>query len=365
MISKYTREKSGFYYVNVPTGRRTPSGKPEYKKLRAKTIKALDQKVEDYKREQLLGLSGEKLTVDEWFEQWFNAYKTARRQTTQQWYLCNYRNHISPALGSCMLSSVTEAQCQAVLTTAAKDHAAGTIDGLRVLMSGLFGAAARNHMIPFNPAAHLDVKIGTPEEPRRALTPDERRDILDQIKAERERPSSPWDVGSFAAFCYFFGLRRGEALALTGDDIDDDVIHVRRSVANHGGKPVVQNVTKTPAGIRDIPIPEAAREYIDFKAMRAKGDELLFSYKGKPCGLSLTDDGWRRFIRAALGSDTEITPHYLRHNYCCMLFENGVALPSAQYYMGHGASKTTLDIYTHFTASLRSDDASKIAGLKM
>lgn len=365
MISKYTREKSGFYYVNVPTGRRTPSGKPEYKKLRAKTIKALDAKVESYKKDMLLGISGDRKTVDEWYEIWFPAYKGSCKPTTQSWYDSLYRTHISPALGTYTLTAVTEAQCQRLITDLSKTRAASTVTGIRKMLFSIFDAAARNRLIAFNPASRLDVKGAQKKEPRRALTEEERAAYLEQIKTARECPTAPWDVPTFAALIYFFGLRRGEALALTGNDITDDTISISRSVTYPGNnKPTVQDTTKTAAGVRELPIPDAARDYIDFAALRKKGSSFIFSTDGSsPLSLHVHTRHWNKFIAAALGEDTPVTEHFLRHNYCCLLFESGVSLPSAQYYMGHGSSKVTLDIYTHFTSQLREEDKKRVANL--
>jgi integrase len=365
MISKYTREKTGYYYTNIPTGRRQPSGKPEYKKLRAKTIKALDQKVEDYKRDMLLGISGDKKTLDEWYEIWFSAYKGSCKPTTQSWYDSLYRTHISPALGTYTLTTVTEAQCQRLITNLAKARAASTVTGIRKMLYSIFDAAARNRLIAYNPAARLDVKGARKTESRRALTEEERQAYLARITAERECPTAPWDVPTFAALLYFFGLRRGEALALTGNDISDDTISISRSVTYPGNNmPHVQDTTKTAAGVRELPIPAAARTYIDFAALRAKGSSYIFTTDGSsPLSLHVHTRHWNKFIDAALGPDTPVTEHFLRHNYCCLLFESGVSLPSAQYYMGHGSSKVTLDIYTHFTSQLRDEDKKKVANL--
>ena len=365
MISKYKKDdKSGLYYVYVPTGRRTSAGKPEYKKLRAKTIKALNQKVEDFRRDMLLGISGDKKTVDEWYEIWFPAYKGSCKPTTQSWYDSLYRTHIAPALGSYTLTAVTEAQCQRLITDLAKTRAESTVAGIRKMLYSIFDAAARNRLIAFNPAARLDVKGAQKKEPRRALTGEERAAYLAQITAEREHPTAPWDVPTFAALLYFFGLRRGEALALTGNDITADTVSISRSVTYPGNnQPLVQDTTKTAAGVRELPIPDAARDYVDFAALRAKGSAYIFTTDGGPLSLHVHTRHWSKFISAALGPDTPVTEHFLRHNYCCMLFEAGVSLPSAQHYMGHGSSKVTLDIYTHFTSQLRDEDKKKVANL--
>ena len=45
-------------------------------------------------------------------------------------------------------------------------------------------------------------------------------------------------------------------------------------------------------------------------------------------------------------TETDITSHYLRHNYATELYRAGIQVKEAQYLLGHSNLKTTLDIYT-------------------
>ncbi len=70
-------------------------------------------------------------------------------------------------------------------------------------------------------------------------------------------------------------------------------------------------------------------------------------------------DRWSSFIHAALGDDTDITMHSLRHNYCTMLFEQGVDVLTVKYLMGHDDIKTTLSVYAHYTQAIKERDTEK------
>ena len=43
---------------------------------------------------------------------------------------------------------------------------------------------------------------------------------------------------------------------------------------------------------------------------------------------------------------TNITTHFLRHNYATDLYYSGIGVKDAQYLLGHKDSVTTLNIYT-------------------
>ena len=352
-VSKYKKEKNrdGYlYYTVVKTGFYKADGTPEYKKLRAKTIKALDEKVEEFKHNALFGIQPSTLTVDQWFEQWFIAYKSGLTENTKNFYSTLYKTHISPQIGAVRVSQIQEMHCQKILSDMSATYVVKTVKSVRSVLFSLFDKAQKNKMIVVNPAANLKAE-GLPSKTRRALTAEERRAYLNTCKTH--------PFGSFAAMLYFFGLRRGEALALTKNDIFDDYISISKQyVYPNNNQPVLSPRTKSEAGNREIPIPTKARKYINFDNLP---DGLLFCAEdGLPYSYSEMVDRWKSFISSALGEDTDITEHCLRHNYCTMLFECGADPVGAQQLMGHEDPETTLKIYTHFTNQIKNNNREKV-----
>ena len=354
--SKYEKEKrkdgSVFYYTYEKTGMITAKGKPEYKKLRAKTIAKLDEKVNEYRKNKAFGIEQTNITVDEWQSEWFKAYKSACRQTTKSFYESLYNKHIKPNIGAMRLNQVKEHACQKILNDMSETHGKKTVASVRSLLFSLFDKAQANHYIVTNPAQRL-VANGKPKKQRRELTQVERKKYLSACKTH--------SFGEFAAFLYFFGLRRGEALALTKNDIFLDSINIDKQYTfpanNLGelGKP------KTTAGCRNIPIPTKARQYIDFENI---SDGLIFTNdEGNPLSYSQIVDRWNSFITFALGKDTDITMHCLRHNYCTMLFEQKVDIQTVQELMGHDDIQTTLSVYTHYTEKIAKKSKKKVQNI--
>lgn len=352
-IAKYKKDKSSdLYYTYEKTGLLLSNGKPEYKKLRAKTIAALDQKVKEYRGKAAFGISESKITVDEWYDKWFDSYKSGCRQSTRDYYRFSYLNHIKPAIGAMRLDSVREHNAQKILNSLAETHSVSTVKGVRTVLYSLFDKAKRNNLILVNPAEKLKL-TGKPKKERRELTEDERAAYLLCCKIE--------PFGTFAAFLYFFGLRRGEALALTAEDIKDGYLTVNKQFTYPSNNQAVLSQPKTKAGIRKIPIPDKARKYIDFNGF---GPGLLFSNAdGSPLSYSQMIDRWKAFITAALGEDTEITMHCLRHNYCTMLFENGVDILTAKECMGHDDIETTMKVYAHFSENIKRKNIERIVNI--
>ena len=64
---------------------------------------------------------------------------------------------------------------------------------------------------------------------------------------------------TFAMLLFYFGLRRGECLALTKSDIDfkKKILTVNKAVVFDVNTPIVKTGAKSDAGNRTIPIPES------------------------------------------------------------------------------------------------------------
>ena len=122
-----------------------------------------------------------------------------------------------------------------------------------------------------------------------------------------------------AAFC---GLRRGEIVALTSDDVYDNVIHVRSAAVRMNGKTTVRQ-PKTYTSDRYTPIPPFVMRHIE-------------NIEGRICPIELNSIT-RRFeeLREKLGYKCRF--HDLRHYYASALHAVGLR---DQYIMKLGGLKS-------------------------
>lgn len=185
-----------------------------------------------------------------------------------------------------------------------------------------------------NPAREVSVPKGLPEEKRSAATPEEEEIIKKSA-----------DVWLLPFFVLYTGLRLGEALGITGADIDMErrIIHVRRSVYWDGSKPRTKE-PKTEAGTRSVPILKPLME----KLPSIESDAYLFPSARDPktpMGRYLYNDRYNKY-REQTGIAS--TLHQIRHSYATILYECGIDAKTAQHLLGHAQISTTLDIYTDF-----------------
>ena len=168
----------------------------------------------------------------------------------------------------------------------------------------------------------------------RPLSEGDARHLLDQVASEDHRPWVQARDLALVTLLYGCGLRRGEALALTGATLPlGDVLRVR----GKGNKE------------RELPVLPAARNalarYADLCPYELTADAPLFrGIRGgalNPRIIALIVEK----ARMQLGLPPSATPHALRHSFATHLLNAGGDLRAIQELLGH-ASLSTTQAYT-------------------
>lgn len=142
---------------------------------------------------------------------------------------------------------------------------------------------------------------------------------------------------------FYSGMRIGELLALTPEDIprDEAVININKNYAIVDGTEYFLT-PKTKRSFREITVPESLHaellEYID--GMGLHPTERIF-YFGKG---GLTTE-FKRIIKKSGNEDIRI--HDLRHSHTAMLVDMGIQIEEISRRLGHESIKTTWDTYSH------------------
>lgn len=173
----------------------------------------------------------------------------------------------------------------------------------------------------------------------------------------------------------YTGMRIGEAVALTWDDIDlgKKEIRISKSAELLTNQPVI-NDPKTAAGNRTIPIVEPLfivlndmndqrnGKIIDIaKIKKSKKKKAEYVFKNVENEDHLTKIGMQRLLdsyRLAIGFN--LTFHQLRHTCVTLLYDSGVGIKEAQAWLGHSTVSVTMDIYTHLDDTNRNQAATQM-----
>jgi integrase len=227
---------------------------------------------------------------------------TKKSEYTYRW---SYSRHFAPSLGEKELDQVSRADIERVIISLPNQTAYQAL----MIIKSLYREALDREWVKLNPTHGIKApKIRV--KPSRFLT-------WEQIEAA--------DFGKYESqikFLALHGLRWGEAVVLTKDDIRDGLVYINRSI--HGD-------TKTASGVRTVP-------YLGY-------------FKPLP--------KTRKPIAKVL-SPYEVTIHSLRKSYAYILKSNNVHVTTAQKLLGHASPMVTLSVYTQVLDSEIHETGSRI-----
>lgn len=212
----------------------------------------------------------------------------------------------------------------------------------------VFESAIDHDIIAKNPARRCEISKFAPIEKRRSLTAAEQLLII----------CTPHRARIGALIMMLAGLRRGELIPLTWDDIDLDSFKISITKSVEEKQPnrfFIKEGTKNGKWGRIVGIPldlaieiESAKKVSESKFVCCKANGMMHS-----------PTSWRRmwdnYISTIIKLNPsamntgikDITAHYLRHTYATLLYISGVPLIEASKLLGHANIKTTANIYTH------------------
>lgn len=277
-------------------------------------------------------------TVSVYSAEWLKTHKSGVSDKCYNDYAVQM-DKLTAVCGDKQLAEVTPDDAAAVWLKYA-GMSASTIKRSAQLFRAMFDAAVENDYCTKNP-----FRAKTAQPPKgesgthRTLTAEEIR--LIRTVEHRFRAA--------AMVMLYAGLRRGEVLALTAEDIDlkAGVIHVTQAVRYESNQPIL-DTPKTAAGIRDVPIVSDLRPIL----RKIKKGLIAPSARGTVMSDTAFGRAWDSYLHAlsvAAGHPVSIRTHDLRHTYCTTLCDAGVPLRQAMEWLGHADEKMILKIYDHNT----------------
>lgn len=313
------------------------------------------------------------LTVGTWMNQWLERRKAALRISTWQQYKRVVDNRITdvpgaPGVAALAAVPLHKLDRQAVYSWWDEMNTAFDTENNNrkayIYLRAAMADAVEREVIPANP---VEVK-----EARSKPVPKEKElPTTEALSAIVEHTTGRYKLA--VALCLFMGLRIGEALALTRNNLinvgtQDEprwVVQVRgnlQRVQDEDGHSYMQwQEPKTQAGRRDVPVfdwfNDVVADHLDNFSPARGADYLTQTSAGKP----VMDTALRNTMvnaRRAAGVEDNITPHYGRNWLITHLAESG-ATPAE---IGHLLGQTDLKTITEVYMKVRPDNAAAVMG---
>lgn len=229
--------------------------------------------------------------------------------------------------------------------------------------SQAFRYAKEKNYISVNPM--VDVYIPKSDKPKKIIRSleIEEQDSLTKYLMSKSTSEEPYR-NAFLIQMYM-GLRIGEVLALQYDDIDfvNNVVHVNKTLTrDQYDNVIIGDSTKTPAGVRLVPIPHNIRNNLLEQKEISKNNKYNLLFVNKKGGVSDPRNVnyiLKRIVVKVLKTP-DISTHSLRHTFGTRCIEAGMQPVTVQRLMGHSDIGVTLNTYTSILNRFKKEELLKV-----
>lgn len=290
-----------------------------------------------------------KLTIREWIEIWLKDYKkNSVSPKTYESYKEMLDRHIIPHLKDVYLKDLRAEQIQVVFNKM-KGLSDRTIKYTKTIFNMALKRAKKSKLISDNPCDYIELPKGKPKKEIVIFTEEQQQEFLKAIDGHQYQVPFLLLIST--------GLRVGELLALTWNDVDtkNNTINVNKTLSRTDEE--LFNPPKTDTSNRVIPILPVIMEslkshkvqqnIIKLKAGKDyNSNNLVFTnIFGYPVSFSSFSKSLKRLLKK--NGLPELSPHKLRHTFATRGLESGMDMKELQILLGHSTMKLTSDTYTH------------------
>ena len=251
------------------------------------------------------------------------------------------------------------------------------ISKILMQINGAFNYAIVSGIVKENPFAIKGAIIRPKKDSTKkviALTVEEQQSFVDEL----ENYYDPYKTILFVAL--YTGMRIGEILALTTDDIDLDnkIIHVNKTLTkDKNDRVIIGTTTKTYSGQRDVPIIPSLYDILNSYEINHTG--TLFTVNNKLINPSSINSHFKRICAKAdikvikVNSSklnksgnkikiksSDVHTHMLRHTFATRCIESGMQAVTLSRILGHKDISVTLNTYTDVFNQFKEKEVNKL-----
>ena len=364
--SIYHDEKNNKYYAEIKwTDKNGEKHRKKFSNARKNIVK---NKLEEFKK-QLLILDGDLSTSDIAFEDFATNWvettlKYKLKPASLQRKQVTLTHQVYPYIGGIPINQITHSDVQNMVDALHKQGLSySTIKKAYEAVSGCIKAYRIKTATAFNPCEGVTL----PETSRKDISSitffnEEQRDLIKKEALRKYSNGKPvYRLGDAIVVLMYSGIRFGELLALTWEDVDFEnrTISINKNAVVVGTnstdgskyKVINQMSTKTQKGVRIVPMTTFV--YDALKRLQVINGDKKYIMSTRT-GAQILPRGINKIFHSIL-KNTGISKspedlcgvHSLRHTFATMLFQNGCDVKVVAEILGHSNTKITENIYIH------------------
>lgn len=366
--SVYQRAVDGRWMGSVAIGFNS-LGRPIRRTVSAVTRRETVEKLRQLQRDLNDGLiaTDGSITLAQLVTRWHEDILSHQvDESTASNYICIARNHILPTLGNRKLDDLTPVQIDQLLARKlAGGLAPSTVRRIRAVLAQCLDQGMRWGHVTRN-VAKLTRSPKMNRVEGRTLTPDQARKFLDTLQGHPHE--------ALYALMLSTGLRRGEALGLMWEDLDEEegVLRIRRQLRRDKSG-LSTTDTKTATSRRAINLVEPMLDLLRKHRQQQRKQKILLGPEWVKTDFIFTTMigapiDPRNLLREFKGICSKAGlgnwhVHELRHSAASLMLAQGVKLQVVSEVLGHSSIRMTSDVYGHILAPDRSAAAEAIGSI--
>ncbi len=364
-IRKKTVTRGGktysYWEARYTAGYNPGSGKQIQRSITGKTQKEVSQKLKAATSaiDEGTYTAPNKITLGQWLDTWTAEYLGGVKPLTLQAYTQQITKHIRPSLGATKLDALTPHIIQKFYNSLSLSPK--SIKNIHGILHSALQQAVLNGLLPVNPTSATKL----PKVEKYEIKPLEPH----QIAAFLDRASTDTYANLFTV-AVFTGMRQGELLGLTWDNVDfnSGIITVKHQLQCKEGTYFLQTPksgkprTILPA---QVVMDALQKEQAKQEAARQTVGQLW----DNPYNFVFTDPIGKHLVRRtvvkhfkAITEKAGIVArfHDLRHSFAVNSLMIGDDVKTVQANLGHATAAFTLDVYGHITQKMQTDSANRM-----
>lgn len=306
------------------------------------------------------------MKLQEWLGIWLNKYtKHTVKLRTYDRYKYIIGKHINPKLGDYELGDLNGEVLQDFVLSELESGnlntkgklANNSVIGIVNVLKGAMSTALSLNKIDKNEMS----KIKLPSPTEKPVNAFERHE---QEKIEKYCLNSNKNNYIGIVICLYTGIRLGELLALTWNDIDFakgfmSITKTTYRIKENGIPRIVVDKPKTKNSIRVIPLSKNLLDLLK-KVKQTSNSNYVISTRNN--GIVETRSYQRTFERILAKLDIPYKNfHSLRHKFATRAVEMGMDIKTLSEIIGHKNPMITADVYSHLDYSAKLESASAIS----